>query len=75
MKTMNRDKSEELFNEIRRIEMSVMHLGGYVQNPDFVNENNAERIYQEFAGNYHEIISRLEELRVKMLDLHKDIIK
>jgi len=73
MKTMNREKSEQLFNEVRKIEMSVMRLGGYVQNPDYVNKNNAGRNYQDFDTDYKIIIKRLEGLRENMLLLHKQI--
>jgi len=73
MKTMNREKSEQLFNEVRKIEMSVMRLGGYVQNPAYVNENNAGRNYQDFDTDYKIIIKRLEGLRENMLLLHKQI--
>jgi len=40
MKTLNPQKSEELWNEIKNIEYLVSKLSGCVQNPDFVNEEN-----------------------------------
>jgi len=74
MKTISRTISEELFNEIRRIELSVMHLGGYIQNPDCVNESNARINFINFDTDYKLIINRLEVLRENVFNLHDDII-
>jgi len=47
-KTLNPQKSEELWNEIKNIEYLVSKLGGCVQNPDFVNEENAKENLRYF---------------------------
>lgn len=73
MKTLNRTKSEELFNEIKDIKFLVGQLGSCVQNPDFVNEENVEENYRYFDDDYKKVIKRLEKLRENMLLLHKRI--
>ena len=70
MKTLNPQKSEELWKEIKNIEYIVSKLGGCVQNPDFVNEDNATENYISFYTNYKEISVRLDELEQNMFKLH-----
>jgi len=74
MKTLNPQKSEELFNEIKSIEYLVSKLGGCVQNPDFVNEENAVENYRFFLNDYTKLIDRLRILRENIAILHEDII-
>jgi len=74
MKTLNPQKSEELWNEIKNIEYLVSKLGGCVQNPDFVNEETAVENYRFFLNDYTKIIDRLRNLRINVAILHEDII-
>jgi len=54
MKTLNPQKSEELWNEIKNIEYLVSKLGGCVQNPDFVDAENIVRTKQ-YGCDYNHI--------------------
>jgi len=74
VKTLNREKSEELFNEIRRIEYLVSKLGGCVQNPDFVNEENAKENLRYFLNDYDRVIDKLVNFKINILYLHDEII-
>lgn len=74
MKTLDRNKSEELWNEVKSIEFLVSKLGGCVQNPDFVNEENAVENYRFFLNDYTKVIDRLRYLRENIAILHEDII-
>jgi len=75
MKTLNPQKSEELFNEIKNIEYLVSNLGGCVQNPDFVNEENAIENFNNFDDDYDKVINKLEKVRKELFDLYSEIIK
>jgi len=74
MKTLNRQKSEELFNEIRSIEFSVNHLGAYVQNPDFVNEENVYQDYNSFDNKFSKVIERLKNVRTELYKLYAEVL-
>ena len=74
MKTLNPQKSEELWKEIKSIEYLVSKLGGWVQNPDFVNEDNAIENYRFFLNDYTKIIDRLRNLRENIAILYENII-
>jgi len=74
MKTLNRQKSEELFDEIRSIEFSVNHLGAYVQNPDFVNKDNAFQDYDSFDDEFSRVIKRLQDVRTELFKLYVDVL-
>jgi len=74
MKTLNTQKSEELWNEIKSIEYLVSKLGGCVQNPDFVNEENARENYNYFINDYYKIMDKLVELKNNILILHDELI-
>jgi len=75
MKTLNPQKSEELWNEIKNIEYLVSKLGGCVQNPDFVNEENAIENFNKFDDDYDKVIDKLEKVREEVFDLYSEIIK
>jgi len=74
MKTMNREKSEKLFNEIKSIEFAINHLGAYVQNPDFVNKENAYQDYNSFDNEFVRVIKRLQDLRTELCKLYAEIL-
>lgn len=74
MKTLNREKSEELFYEIKNIEFLVQHLAGCVQNPDFVNKSNVRENYKMFINSYTKLINRLEELKENIFEIHDNLI-
>jgi len=74
MKTLNPQKSEELWNEIKNIEYLVSKLGGCVQNPDFVNEEIAQENYEMFYNDYRKVTSKLVKLREDIFLLHDEII-
>jgi len=73
-KTLNRDKSEELFNEIKSIEYLVSKLGGCVQNPDFVDKSNVRDNYEMFYLDYIKLIGRLENLKENIFELHDNLV-
>ena len=73
MKTLNPQKSEELFNEIKNIEYLVSNLGGCVQNPDFVNKENAIENYEMFYNDYRKVTTRLVKLKEDIFLLHEEI--
>ena len=73
MKTLNLQKSEELWNEIKNIEYLVSKLGGCVQNPDFVNEDIAQENYRYFYNDYVKVLDRLQLLNKNILLLHQNI--
>ena len=74
IKTLNLQKSEELWNEIKNIEYLVSKLGGCVQNPDFVDEENAQENYEMFYNDYRKVTSKLVKLREDIFLLHEEII-
>jgi len=74
MKTLNSQKSEKLWNEIKNIEFLVSKLGGCVQNPDFVNEENAKENLRYFLNDYDRVIDKLVQLKINILYLHDEII-
>ena len=74
MKTLNLQKSEELWNEIKNIEYLVSKLSGCVQNPDFVNEEIAQENYEMFIDDYRKVTSKLVKLREDIFLLHNEII-
>ena len=73
-KTLDREKSEQLFNEIKIIEYLVSKLGGCVQNPDFVNEEIAQENYNMFCNDYAKLIDRLENLKENIFLIHDELI-
>lgn len=75
MKTLNRNKSQELFYKIKQLGNTISNLSGVVQNPDFVNEENAQENYELFYNNYKNCIRKLEELREEIFELHNEIVK
>lgn len=74
MKTLNREKSEELWNEVKSIEFLVSKLGGCVQNPDFVNEEIAQENYEMFYNDYRNVTNKLAKLKEDIFLLHEEII-
>ena len=73
-KTLDREKSEQLFNEIKIIEYLVSKLGGCVQNPDFVNEEIAQENYNMFCNDYYKVIDKLVKLKTDMILMHDELI-
>lgn len=74
MQTLDRVKSEELFNEIKNIEFLVRNLGGCVQNPDFVNKSNVRENYEMFINDYIKLIGRLENLKEDIFNIHDELV-
>jgi len=74
MKTLNPQESERLWNEIKDIEYLVSRLGGCVQNPDFVNEENTRENLRYFLNDYDRVIDKLVKLKTNMILLHDEII-
>jgi hypothetical protein len=74
MKTLDREKSEKLFDKIQRLELYVSSLKGSIQNPDFVNKECAEENYKIFDGQYNMCLRILEEVKTEMFSLHKDLL-
>jgi hypothetical protein len=75
MKTMNREKAENLFYEIKNIQFSIQNLAGCVQNPDFINEENAQKNYDIFYNDYKNIIKKLDKIKDDVYKLHNEIIE
>lgn len=75
MKTLDRVKSEELFNRIKSLGNTVQHMAGVVQNPDFINEDNAYENYLEFRKRYHSIAGELSAINGAVAKLHMEIDK
>jgi hypothetical protein len=72
--TLDRDKSEELWNEIKYIEYLISKLGGCVQNPDFVDKSNVRDNYEIFINSYTKIIDRLEKLKENIFEIHDNLV-
>lgn len=75
MKTLDFIKSENLFYKIKSLGDKVSMLSGVVQNPDFVNEENAQENYDWFYCDYKRCISELREIKDNVFELHNEIIK
>lgn len=73
IRTLDRNKSEELFNRINRASLMCEHLKATVQNPDFVNKENAYENYCFFRENYHRLVAELSKINGSVAALHKEI--
>ena len=75
MKTLNREKSKDLFYRIKSLGESVSRLSGVVQNPDFVNEEIAQENYECFYNDYKDCLSKLKQIKEEVFELHNEILK
>ena len=73
MKTLNREVSEELFNRIVNLKYVLQHMAGAVQNPDFVNEDNAKENYDFYKESYYNLMAELSKINGKMQLIHQEI--
>lgn len=74
MKTLNRQKSEKLFYKIKELGSGVSFLSAVVQNPDFVNEENAQENYEAFYNSYKRILDKLKDIREEVFQLHEEVL-
>ena len=74
MKTLDIQKSSELFRQITLLSGKVNELRGVVQNPDFVNEENAQENYEIFYNSYKEIIRKLDDIAEEVYQLHDEVL-
>jgi len=49
-------------------------LGAYVQNPDFVNKDNAFQDYDSFDDEFSRVIKRLQDVRTELFKLYADVL-
>jgi hypothetical protein len=73
IQTLDRNKSEELFNRINSVSLMCNHLKVAVQNPDFVNEENAYENYCFFRENYLRMVAELSKINVRVAAIHREI--
>lgn len=71
--TLNREKSEKLFNRIHKVGNMITRLSGVVQNSDSVNESNAYENYLIFREEYSRCISELSKINEAVATLHEEI--
>jgi len=50
-------------------------LTGAVQNPDFVNEDNAQEGYEIFYNDYKNCMRELRQIREDVCELYSEIIE
>ncbi|HEY8805247.1 MAG TPA: hypothetical protein VIM42_09135 [Clostridium sp.] len=74
MKTLNPEKSKDLFYRIRELGEIVSMLGWAVQNPDFINEENAKENYDFFCTDYKTCSRSLDEISGEIHNLYKEIL-
>ena len=74
MKTLNKEKSKQLFFRIKELGSVISMLIWVVQNPDFVTEDNAQENYENFYNGYKSCIRSLDEIREQVYELHKELI-
>ncbi len=75
MKTLDRQKSEDLFYRIRSLGETISRLNGVVQNPDFVNEKVAQENYDIFYTDYKTCLSNLRQIKDEVFELHNELLK
>lgn len=71
--TLNREKSEKLFNRIHKVGNMITRLSGVVQNSDSVDESNAYENYLIFREEYSRCISELSKINEAVAALHEEI--
>ena len=75
VKTLNREKSKDLFYRIKSLGETIAMLSGVVQNPDFVNEKVAQENYECFYNDYKDCLSKLKQIKEEVFELHNEILK
>ena len=75
MSTLDREKSEKLFYRIQTLSNNIYMLTGAVQNPDFVNEDNAQEGYEIFYNDYKNCMRELRQIREDVCELYSEIIE
>ena len=75
MKTLNREKSKDLFYRIKSLGEAIAMLSGVVQNPDFVNEEVAQENYNIFYTDYKTCLSNLRQIKDEVFELHNELLK
>jgi uncharacterized protein (DUF2235 family) len=75
MKTLNKEKSEEIFNKFQRISDAASILSGVVSNPDAINKDNAKENYELFLDDYIATINDLMQLKLEVEELYYEVIK
>lgn len=75
MKTLNRQKSEDLFYRIRSLGEAISMLSYVVQNPDFVNEEVAQENYDSFYTDYKTCLSSFRQIKDEVFELHDELLK
>lgn len=74
MKSLDRKKSRDLFERFNVIAEKVRLLGGVVQNPDFVNQENAEENIRIFMEQFKVCEKELCNVAKEVLDIHEEIV-
>lgn len=75
MKTLDRNKSEDLFYRIKSLGETITMLSGVVQNPDFINEETAQENYEYFYNDYKDCLSKLKQIKEEVFELYDEILK
>jgi len=73
MKTLNSDRSKDLFYKINETSFHIENLKRFIQNPDIINEENAQANYTRFNNYYNECIKKLQDIRQEAFELHNEI--
>lgn len=75
MKTLNREKSKDLFYRIKSLGETISMLSYVVQNPDFVNEEIAQENYDIFYTDYKTCLNNLRQIKDEVFELHNELLK
>lgn len=74
MKTLNKEKSEELYARIENLNSLVDIMLSVVANPDEINETNCAENYKIYDEAYKGILLETREISAEVFRLHLDII-
>lgn len=75
MKNLDKIKSEKLFYRIQTLSNNIYMLTGAVQNPDFVNEENAQEGYEIFYNDCKNNMRELRQIKEEVCELYSEIIE
>lgn len=75
MRTLNYNKSRDLFNKLIDLRCDIQNLAATVQNPDFVNEDNAQEVYTDYYNISKDLKRKLADISDEILDLFRPLIE
>ena len=71
---LDRKKSEELFYRFKTLGDEITLLRGVVQNPDFINEDNASETLKVFLEEHYRLSYELEGISYDVAELFKPLL-